>query len=143
MFKLLWNRTLKLWCMLSVSSAGERSNLDSFYGIIFGWIRPPVWLAARTRRQVCQHNPVAGAGMSISGKGMAGRVDLSCVTAAHRDLESVCGAAKCAGSPQEWAGAHEKEQWGSPWVHLLWCCWCPACLPGLGLLSALLLPREF
>lgn len=32
--------------VLSVKPAARRSDLDSSYGIIFGWIRSPVWFAA-------------------------------------------------------------------------------------------------
>lgn len=32
--------------VLSVKSAAGRSDLDSSYGIIFGWIRSPAWFAA-------------------------------------------------------------------------------------------------
>lgn len=72
--------------MLSVRSAGGRSNLDSFYGIIFGWIRSPAWLTARTHRQVCQHDVVAGAGMSTSSWGNGRSSWFRCVA---RDVESV------------------------------------------------------
>jgi len=52
--------------VLSVSSPGGRSNLSSFHGVIFGWIRSLVWLAAKTRRQVCQHDAAAEEWMSTS-----------------------------------------------------------------------------
>lgn len=72
--------------VLSVNSAGGTSDLDSSYGIIFGWIRSPVWFAAC--RQVCQHDGVAGVEMSTS-TWKNGRSSQSCATAARRDLESV------------------------------------------------------
>lgn len=66
--------------------------------------------------------------MSTSSRGMAGRVDLSCVTAAHRALESVCAVGQQNVQEAHTSGlGHMKSSSGTPLGCL--CCGAAGALP--------------
>ena len=145
-FKLLWNSTLKLWfhmCFQSALLVGEATSAPSM-GLFLAGLGP--WSGSQQKpagRSASMMQQLKNGWAQVTG-GMAGGVDWSCVTAAHTDLESVGAVGQ-----QKAPSAHKKELCVSPWCTPgCLCCGVtatlvPCYLPGLGLLSGLLLPREF